>query len=211
MNILAINTAFNNSYVALGVNEKSYVKTVDSSLKQSENILGIISDVLNDANLKVSDLNALACVIGPGSFTGIRIGVGICKGFCAAFKNIKKIDINSLDLLAYTHSEKANNDFYVVLNALSGNLFVCKYSKDGKRLCEPYLLSDNTNFDHEVVGLKSEDLGMCNVFYELSSNTLLEYALKKYNQQIFVDNFLPLYLRKSQAEAELDKKSNNQT
>ena len=211
MNILAINTAFNQSYVGLNYNKKQYLKNVDSALKQSENILFIISNVLNEANAKVNDLDAVACVIGPGSFTGIRIGVGLCKGFCVACNNIKKIEVNSLDLLAYTHSKVAKDNFYVVLNALGGNLFVCKYDKNGKQLTQPYLLNEETKFDYEVVGLTDENLGFCNHFEEFSSNDLLEYSLLLCNQNCFSNTLTPVYLRKSQAEAELDKKSNNQT
>ena len=127
MNILAINTAFNQSYVAVKVNDKTVLNQMDSSLKQSENILGLIDSSLNQANGTLFDINAISCVIGPGSFTGIRIGASLSKGFCSALPNIKRIPINSLDLLAYTFS-KTNpaNDFWVVLNALSGNLFACK-------------------------------------------------------------------------------------
>lgn len=209
MKLLAINTAFNESYVALKNDNQEYLKNVDSSLKQSENILGLISQVLDEAKTNITDINAIACVIGPGSFTGIRIGAGLCKGFCMAQKNIKKIEINSLDLLAFSHIKNAKSDFYVVLNALSGNLFVCKYNKFGKRLCEPYLLEGSVNFDLEVVGLKEENLGFCNCYEDLSSKSLLDYALYLENQKEYSQNFTPVYLRKSQAEAELDKKSNN--
>jgi len=211
MKLLAINTAFNQSYVSLLNDDCKYVKSVDSSLKQSENILGIVSDVFDEAKLKVFNLDAIACVVGPGSFTGIRIGVGLCKGFCVACKNIKKIQINSLDLLAFAYSKKAKQNFNVVLNALSGNLFVCKYNKGGKRLCEPYLLTQELQPDCEVVGLKEENLDFCSYYEEFTSSDLLNYATMLFNANEFSENFIPVYLRKSQAEAELDKKPNNQT
>ena len=90
MCILAINTAFSQSYVAVKTKTKSVSKQMDSSLKQSENILGLIDSALNEANINITNINKVACVIGPGSFTGIRIGASLAKGFCCANKNIKR-------------------------------------------------------------------------------------------------------------------------
>lgn len=211
MNILAINTAFSESYVAALCNNKKIYKSMDSSLKQSENILGLIDKVLNEANIMVEDLDSIACVVGPGSFTGIRIGASIAKGFASAFSGIKRLCINSLDLLAYTYSKSAQNEYWVILNALSGNLFACKYAKDGTRLCEPFLASDKnlSEISGDIVGLEEENLEFCKNFVTFTSENLLEYAILQKNKQNFAVDFVPVYLRKSQAEAELDKKESN--
>jgi len=211
MNILAINTAFSESYVSVLSNNKKVYRQMDSSLKQSENILGIIDNVLNDVNIKVKDISSIACVVGPGSFTGIRIGASIAKGFASAFNHINRICINSLDLLAYTYSKQAKGDFSVVLNALSGNLFVCNYNASGERLCEPFLANDKNlnNLCDIAVGLLEENLETCNNFVSFTSEELLEYAIMQAAKQNFSVDFAPVYLRKSQAEAELEKKENN--
>lgn len=207
MNILAINTAFSESYVALKRGEEEILKQMDSSLKQSENLLGLIDQTLNQANISCDKLDKVACVIGPGSFTGIRIGVGVAKGICFN-KNISRCEINSLDLLAYTYAKQnIDNDFWVVLNALSGNLFARKYDKIGKFLSECKLL-DGTGLEFltgDIVGLEEEQLEICNKYVNFSSKDLLEFSdnLEKST------DFTPLYLRKSQAEAELDKKNAN--
>ena len=137
MNILALNTAFTQSYVAVKTADKTILESMDSSLKQSENILGLIDATLQKAQIEISKINTVACVIGPGSFTGIRIGSSLAKGFCFNLKKVKRVPINSLDLLAYTFSKtNPNKDFWVVLNALSGNLFVCQYSKDAVKISD---------------------------------------------------------------------------
>ena len=56
MNILAINTAFKESYVAVKTNEKTITKQMDSSLKQSENILGLIDTTLFEANVNINNI-----------------------------------------------------------------------------------------------------------------------------------------------------------
>lgn len=212
MNILAINTAFNESYVAIKANSQIVLKSMNSSLKQSENILGLIDEALKEVQIDLASLNAIACVIGPGSFTGIRIGASIAKGFCSAISGIKRIGVNALDLVAYTFSKtNPQNDFWVVLNALSGNLFACKYNKFGERVTKPCLAFgyELENICGVVVGLNTENLEICSNHVELSSDNLLEYSLKIANKEIYDKDFIPLYLRKSQAEAELDKKNGN--
>lgn len=212
MNILAINTAFSESYVAVKTDSKLITKQMDSSLKQSENILGLIDNALSDANININDINSIACVIGPGSFTGIRIGASLCKGFCNAIPHIKRIAINSLDLVSYAFLKtNPNNDYWVILNALSGNLFVAKYSKNGQVLIAP-MLASGENIDKingVVVGIDEEYLDICNQYVKLSSENLLEYSIKLNDEQKESSEFTPVYLRKSQAEAELDKKDGN--
>ena len=212
MNILSLNTSFNESYVAVKTNSQTILKQMDSSLKQSENILGLIDMALYEAKIKLANVDAIACVVGPGSFTGIRIGAGLAKGFCSAMPNIKRIPINSLDLLAYSFSKTMpKNNFWVCLNALSGNYFVCKYSAAAKQLCEPFLAfgDDVEKIDGCVVGIKQECLEICNSFVELSAKDLLEYAEILNENILMSEDFTPVYLRKSQAEAELDKKNGN--
>lgn len=213
MNILCINTAFEQTYISLKNEEHIVTKTMNSSLKQSENVLVVIDDCLNNNNIELKDLNVISCVIGPGSFTGIRIGASLSKGFCMACPNIKKIEINSLDLIAYKFITTNNikDDFYVVLNGLSGNIFACKYNNNGKQLIKPCLMfgDEISNLQGVVVGLKQENLDICNKFVEFDSKSLLNFTLNKMADNEYSNDFTPLYLRKSQAEAELDKKNEN--
>lgn len=207
MNILAINTAFSQTYVAVKSDLGVFLNEMYSSLKQSENLLGLIDKTLSEANIQIADLNKIACVIGPGSFTGIRIGVGICKGLCFG-KNTLRCEANSLDLLAYTFAKnKQDKPFWVILNALSGNLFARKYNADGTPDGQCKLLKgeDLLELQGNVVGLKEEELEMCNHYVSFSAAHLLEYA----ENLPHTKDFAPLYLRKSQAEAELDKKNGN--
>lgn len=203
MNILALNTSFAESYVALKTANKTVLNHMDSSLKQSENILGLMHKTLAQGGVEIKDINSIAVVIGPGSFTGIRIGASIAKGICTAIPNIKKICINSLDLIAYSFAKtNPNTNFWVVLNALSGNLFVCSYDQNGQRISEPILANGETidQICGSVVGIEEENLSICNNMVSLTSDDLLEYSLILNESKIYSTDFVPVYMRKSQAE-----------
>jgi tRNA threonylcarbamoyladenosine biosynthesis protein TsaB len=58
------------------------LKSVSDGYKHAENVFGLIREVLAEANWKTSDLNAIAISAGPGSYTGLRIGVSAAKGLC---------------------------------------------------------------------------------------------------------------------------------
>ncbi len=213
MNVLCLNTAFSQTYVVVKKDNTIVDKNMDSSLKQSENVLGAVDYCLKSANLQIQNLNYISCVVGPGSFTGIRIGASLCKGFCMACQNVKKIEVCSLDLVAHTFVKQSSpeSNFFVALNGLSGNVFTCKFNSVGERLCEPYMASGDQieNIKGIVVGLKEEMFEICNNFVDFSTTDLLEYSLKKIQKQELSADFVPTYLRKSQAEAELDKKNGN--
>ena len=206
MNILAINTAFSNSDVAIFCNNKKDYISIDSCAKQSENILVCIDDILKKQSATINDIDTIACVVGPGSFTGIRIGVGLVKGMAVAKPSLKLVSIMSLDLLAKANKD-AEDDFWCAIDALSGNVFVCKYNKAGQRLTEPKMLSgDFEELEGEVVGLKQESIGLCTKLVEFSPELLLQVAMQKVENNEFVEenNLLPVYLRKSQAEIGLE-------
>ena len=209
MRVLALNTAFSNSDVALFYDEKIDYISLESSAKQSENVLVCTNDLLTRNKVKIQDIDTMAVVVGPGSFTGIRIGVGLVKGMYTANKNIKLVSICSLDLMAHIFNKtNSNNEFWCVLDALSGNIFVCKYNKKGERLTEPQMLTgENINeLCGIVVGLNSDNLDICTEQIEFSPQTLMSYALQKIKNNDFTEEnkLLPIYLRKSQAEIGLE-------
>ena len=132
----------------------------------------------------------------------------MAKGMHMANKNLKLIPICSLDYMANIAKNNANGEFWCVLNALSGNLFACKYTQDGKRINEPKMLlpDEIQTLEGDIVGLAGESIELCARNVEFSSQNLLKYATKLYNENAFSNecDFLPIYLRKSQAEVMLD-------
>ena len=213
MRLLAINIAFSNSDVAICFDETKNYKTLPSSAKQSENILCAVDELLVQNSIKIQDIDIMACVVGPGSFTGIRIGVALVKGMYKAKKSIKLISICSLDLMANMAKTQTNEDFWCVINALSGNLFACKYSKDGERITQPKMIfgDDIEQIKGVVFGLNNENLDIVTKSLKFDAQCLLDYAMILAEQEKFVpeNEFLPIYLRKSQAESQLDENNGN--
>ena len=100
MNILSITTSSIVCGVAILENEKVIKElNLNNGLTHSESLMPIIKNILEETNLALSDIELLAIDRGPGSFTGIRIGVATIKAFSDSL-NIKCIGVNSLEGLS---------------------------------------------------------------------------------------------------------------
>ena len=75
------------------------VETVDNGLTQSELLLPMAEDMLRSLKLGFDDISLLAAAVGPGSFTGVRIGVALVKGLAFA-KNTPCASVSTLEALA---------------------------------------------------------------------------------------------------------------
>ena len=80
MNLLAIDTATEACSVALWCDGKVHCQRVMEPRGHSARVLPMVEAVLNEAGIARSSLDVIACDRGPGSFTGIRIGVGVAQG-----------------------------------------------------------------------------------------------------------------------------------
>lgn len=100
--ILNIETATTNCSVSLSKNGETLVLKEDygSGYSHAERLHVYIDEVLKQANLKPSELNAIAVSKGPGSYTGLRIGVSTAKGLCFALDK-PLISVATLDALAH--------------------------------------------------------------------------------------------------------------
>src|ERR1035437_7733479 len=79
------------------------LKEQNGDYSHAENLTLFIEDVLHHANVKLSDIDAVAVSKGPGSYTGLRIGVSTAKGLCYSL-NKPLIAINTLQHLALSIS-----------------------------------------------------------------------------------------------------------
>ena len=101
MKILSIDTASNLCTVAILDDNKCKEEIiVDDARNHSEKIMPVIEEAFTKTNLKLTDMDLIVCDKGPGSFTGIRIGVGTVLAFQDSL-NIPCIGISSLESLAY--------------------------------------------------------------------------------------------------------------
>ena len=208
MKLLAINTCFKNTYV-VAVNENlSSCQQVDSKLKQSENVLEIVDTCLRETNFQISDLDAIACVVGPGSFTGIRIGLALVKGFLFGAKEVKFIPITSFELMLEEIREKGEKaEVCLVLNALSSKLFVQSFDKNNKSTLGPKLVEgEEINSLKNIYTISEDNLTIGSHKIDFSLDGLKNLASKKFENGEFSENLEPIYIRKSQAEDELEKR-----
>ncbi len=98
--ILQIETATTNCSVALSLNgETVALKELSNGYSHAENLLMFIKDVLTNQNIDYSSLCAIAISKGPGSYTGLRIGVSTAKGLCYAL-GIPLVSVETLEVLA---------------------------------------------------------------------------------------------------------------
>lgn len=100
MNLLAIETATDVCAVALLKDEMPVIElTLDRPRSHAENLVPMIRDALRYGDIPSSSLDGIAVSIGPGSYTGLRIGVSTAKGL-AYSHNLKVVGVPSLDALA---------------------------------------------------------------------------------------------------------------
>ena len=116
MKILAIDTTAVTAAAAL-VEDGQILGTYqqNGTLTHSETMLNMVENLLANAHVTAADLDLLAVSAGPGSFTGVRIGVSIIKGLAFA-KNIPCVPVSTLDALSENlrpMAESLGHDFYV--------------------------------------------------------------------------------------------------
>ena len=99
--ILQIETATTNCSIAISYKGGTIaLKEINNGYSHAENIHTFIKDILIENKLEYSDLTAVAVSKGPGSYTGLRIGVSTAKGLCFSL-DIPLIAIETLEVLAY--------------------------------------------------------------------------------------------------------------
>lgn len=211
--MLAISTVTKKAYIAVEYNDKEYFSEIDADCSQSEKIMTEIDLILQKNSISFKDIGNIAVLVGPGSFTGIRIGIALVKGLCAGDESHKVIPITTLDLMAKAYikdylekeNKELDDDFTCVINALSGRYFVASYSKNGKKIVdEKMVFQDELKQYKNLVVLEEEISILPGVSF--TSKLLLEYAkqLEKEGNLLSAEQINPLYIRKAQAEENLN-------
>lgn len=210
MKILSINTANKQADLAVLNNDVLHTKKMSASEKHSESAMIGIDELLNKANLQIKNLDAVATIVGPGSFTGIRIGISLALGFKTVFEDLKLISIDTFEFLKAQFLEEftPNSNFLCVFNALSEKYFIQEFDKNGNAIFNAKMV-DGQNFVKEypiIVGLKEENMDFLTYKVDFEPEVLNKIAVNKFKNAEFQNTLTPLYLRKSQAEDMLDKK-----
>ena len=218
MKILSIDTSSNICGVSVLEDEKLLKEfSEDNKLTHSERLVPIIKDLLSELKLDLCDFDLIVCDIGPGSFTGIRIGVATVKAFCDSL-NINSIGISSLEALAY--NTKQEGLICSLIDAKHNNVYVGVFKREHNKLniIRSFSAENISDILKELISFNSpitfvgdgaivyKDLileFLPNSFFEIN-NDLSSYNLGlaglnnyKYGK---VSDVLPLYLKKPQAE-----------
>ena len=233
MTILAIDTSAASISVAICKDNK-IISACELNVKvtHSNTLMPIINFCLKSANLTISDINALACTYGPGSFTGIRIGIATIKGLSLP-GDIPCVPVSTLEAIAYPFKD-SNKIICSVMDARCNQFYNALFKSECSNLIR--LTLDNALKCNEIIDiLKSEYMNEqiiiagdgtdlfannCTKITNISpANNSVKYQNAKSVALIAENKFingeflsaeelLPIYLRPSQAEREHEERIN---
>ncbi len=234
MKILAIDTSSKICSVSILEDKKTIIEKHNNDEKtHSQKLMPLIDSIFKESKLQLDNIELLACSQGPGSFTGIRIGISTVKAF-ADVKHIPIIGVTSLESLAY--NIKQNNTLIAtIIDAKNDNVYFSLFElKDNKykQLIEP--LSENIyniinileNYNSNKIifvgdgsiihkDLLNEHIHNCSfASNEENLQTSISVGLSafdKFNLSSYAPcySISPIYLKKCQAELALIGKNSN--
>jgi tRNA threonylcarbamoyladenosine biosynthesis protein TsaB len=156
--MLIIDTSLQTAFVGLSKNGKLLNSRYSHDQKDhSVFIHKAIKTLLSENGFSLKDLVAVATVIGPGSYTGLRVGLSTSKGLCYAL-GIPLISIGSLELLAASVAATQSNTLICpMIDARRMEVFTAIYVSENKSIRDPYAVILNPNSfadlleNHEII------------------------------------------------------------
>lgn len=231
MKILAVDTSSSVAAAAVVDNEKLLGEYILNHKKtHSHKLMPMIKEMLDSLELTPYDIDVFAASNGPGSFTGLRIGVTTIKSMAYAV-NKPVIGVCTLDALAYSVSE-SKNIICPIMDARNGQVYTALYKWDNnmphsitrymgvhvselveliKGEKQPVIFIGDAVDIHKVY-FESKLGDMCkfaptNLMYRTAWSVAQIAVVKAVNgEQQSCFDMVPYYLRKSQAEREYDNK-----
>ena len=228
MNILAVDTSANVASAALMCDGVLMAETMLNNKKtHSEKLMPMIDDILKNSGIDISEIDLFAVANGPGSFTGLRIGVSAVKGLAHA-SNKPIVGISTLEGLAY-------NLFYTdgiispIMDARRSQVYNAVYKWDCgefKELTAPRALSleecikgfekeKRVYFVGDGVPVYKDEIsklmGERAIFVPANNlnqraSSLAVLAQQRADRATDANSLMPFYLRKPQAEREYEEK-----
>ena len=136
VNYLAIDASTEACSVALSFQGKLYQRFDLCPQSHSLMLLPMVDDVLKEANCQLADLDGLIFGQGPGSFTGIRIGVGVAQGLAFAAE-LPVVGVSTLQAMAQQAFRKhQQSDVIAAIDARMGEIYSNYFTVDGKGLMQ---------------------------------------------------------------------------
>lgn len=145
--ILQIETSSKNCSVSIGTNGKlnCLCEEISPDFKHSESLHTFIQWALEGAEIELSDIGAVSVGMGPGSYTGLRIGVASAKGFCFG-NDIPLIALNSLKILAFPFFKQEYEFIIPVMDARRMEVYTAIFDSEGNTVekTQPHILDANS-------------------------------------------------------------------
>ncbi len=232
MKILAVDSSAKTASVAVTDGEKLISECfVNAGLTHSRTLMPMVDNALSQADMKINDIDAFCVNAGPGSFTGIRIGVAAIKGL-ALCQDKPCAGISTLESAAYNFADEnclVSVSMDARCNQVYTALFRCENSKvirlcDDKAVSIDELCEELKNYNEKIY-LAGDGAEICyNVFKDKLSTAVLSAENRRYqraygaalaainNESSFASSaaLVPVYLRLPQAERELKLRINKE-
>lgn len=169
MKILAIETSAAAASVAVAEGELLIAQSYQNNGQtHSRTVLPMLQALLHSSELRLSDMDAVAVAVGPGSFTGLRIGVSVAKGL-AWQGDLPCIGVSTLEAMAWNLAHLEDHIICPVMDARRNQVYNALFLSDGKtlrRLCPDravgldLLLHDLKNLKKRKI-LVGDGVGLC--------------------------------------------------
>ena len=219
MKILSIDTTSSVCSVSLLENDQVMDENIlDNGKTHSENMMPLLDELLKRNNVDISEIEFISVCVGPGSFTGIRIGISTIKAF-AEVLNIKIASVTSLETLSRNETAEDGQVIVPLIDARNNQVYAAVFDSNYNQI-EDNMADDIVNVINRIKKYKNvifvgdgaiihKDL-LLSYFSEAKfSDNNKQYSSKtgvcgyhKFikKQVLDADTIAPLYLRKSQAE-----------
>jgi tRNA threonylcarbamoyl adenosine modification protein YeaZ len=203
MKYLAFDTSATRLTVAVGGNKKDVKGLGECFHSHSVVLMPEIENCLSEAQTSLDEIDVFACSIGPGSFTGIRIGVSTVKAFAYALSK-KVLGVTSFESLAYNIVDKVKK--LTVIDARHDNFYTCGFDENNEVIVEPCFKTKQ-----EIIDLYPDFLVVSDVEIEGINHVkgdMIDGFVKAVEAKLSLasdnrESVVPLYVKKSQAEEEL--------
>ena len=190
MRTLFIDTSTSDVSIAI-INDNKLLTKISKSIPNAHSIytVSFIEQALKEVNLTPNDINKILVVTGPGSFTGVRIGVTIAKTY-AYLKNIDIIEVSSLKMMSLS----TDHDYCLsLINARNNNYYLGLYDKE------------NNNVIEEQFNSKDKVIELINKYHPLivSNEELIIEDYKVKRQELNIENICSYYNDKESKNSHL--------
>jgi tRNA threonylcarbamoyladenosine biosynthesis protein TsaB len=148
-NLLALDASTEALSLALSYNNKIYRHFEECPQQHSQKILPLIEQILADAGCQLKDLDGLVFGRGPGSFTGVRIGVAVAQGL-AYSGNLQLAGVSTLQAMAQqAFAQTTAKQVLVAIDARMGEVYLCNYTRGENN--QAVALSEETVIKPELI------------------------------------------------------------